>query len=420
MRHAQVACISSLLFMLLHAGCSSDAPTTNGGALDAGADSAAGSAGVGAGGSSGAGGSAGVAGSGECQTSVDCEARLPQTTPAGCAEAECDPLAQKCIFRAKDADGDGHGAAKCSAVGGGTIKTGDDCDDADPDSYPGAWDGPGDGVNQPDRCDAVDQDCDGNADDDPVGGRSCTCDPANPPACSETSDGQAIAGLNSTTAGVAKCKFGVRECNDGKLGRCLGAVGPEVEKCDKLDNDCDGETDEDADGAVTWFTDGDGDGFGDPTTGTTACSKPGVEWYSSLPNTDCNDQDPAAHPGAAETCGDGKDLNCDSGHEDSDGFNLGPCEVGQGACLRRGETECTTTQSSDCSVAPGAPPVPETPFGSKVPYQGAEYTGWDWNCNGSVDLWGTLVTSCASIPSSGCPGNSDQYPPPPYWVLAAG
>ncbi|MEZ4230341.1 MAG: hypothetical protein R3B89_14305 [Polyangiaceae bacterium] len=66
----------------------------------------------------------------------------------------------------RTADGDGHAAANCSAIDGSSIATGDDCDDTDPHDVLVAWDGPGDGANQQDRCDGIDQDCDGNADDD--------------------------------------------------------------------------------------------------------------------------------------------------------------------------------------------------------------------------------------------------------------
>lgn len=42
------------------------------------------------------------------------------------------------------------------------------------------------------------------------------------------------------------CAAGTRVCTAGNWGTCLGQVGPETEICDGLDNDCDGDTDEQA------------------------------------------------------------------------------------------------------------------------------------------------------------------------------
>ncbi len=133
------------------------------------------------------------------------------------------------------------------------------------------------------------------------------------------------------------------------------SVHPDADEfCDGIDNDCDGETDEgDAVNAETWFVDADGDGFGDPDrtvqsceleTGMTeddtdcddaeASAYPGAEeiWYDGIDNdclggsdddvdgdgfpggeegTDCEDTDPLVHPDAIEVCGDGIDNNCD-------------------------------------------------------------------------------------------------------------
>src|SRR5262245_45483592 len=53
--------------------------------------------------------------SGECSLDVDCTSKLPDTSPAGCAEAKCNRLQRKCEFLAKDGDGDGHRAKTCTA-----------------------------------------------------------------------------------------------------------------------------------------------------------------------------------------------------------------------------------------------------------------------------------------------------------------
>ena len=80
------------------------------------------------------------------------------------------------------------------------------------------------------------------------------------------------------------------DCNDHDANIHPGAT--EVDGNLK-DDDCDGKADEAPDHtASTNTTDADGDGYS-PATG------------------DCDDTNPAVHPGAAEICGDGLDNDCD-------------------------------------------------------------------------------------------------------------
>lgn len=68
-------------------------------------------------------------------------------------------------------------------------------------------------------------------------------------------------------------------------------------------------------GAVTWYRDADGDGFGDPDTALTQSEQP--DGYVKKAG-DCNDYDDEIYPGASEKC-DGQDNNCDG-------------EIDEGAC----------------------------------------------------------------------------------------
>src|SRR5688500_15659488 len=67
------------------------------------------------------------------------------------------------------------------------------------------------------------------------------------------------------------------------------------ERGNQLDDDCDAAVDDDPVDPVTWFPDGDGDGFGDANRSLAACEQPA----GALPEgTDCDDADAGVHPGA--------------------------------------------------------------------------------------------------------------------------
>ena len=80
------------------------------------------------------------------------------------------------------------------------------------------------------------------------------------------------------------------------------------ETCNRIDDDCDGVADNDPVDPVPVYADLDGDGYGDDTAPSTACST-GPD-QADRPG-DCDDTDPAVNPSAREACWTGKDEDCD-------------------------------------------------------------------------------------------------------------
>ncbi len=93
------------------------------------------------------------------------------------------------------------------------------------------------------------------------------------------------------------------DCDDTDASRSPDAV----EQCNGIDDDCDGVVD-DGVPVSSWYTDADGDGFGDAHSVVDACAQPADGVKDAA---DCDDSDASVHPDATEVFDDGIDNDCD-------------------------------------------------------------------------------------------------------------
>ncbi len=219
---------------------------------------------------------------------IDCWPDDPTQYPG--AGDWCDGLDNDCdelVDEGFDEDEDGYlDAERCPGLG-------QDCDDSNPTVYPGASE----------VCDGVDEDCDGVVDDDPIDGYPGWTD--------ADGDGWGDSGRpGSFCTDHSGWSNQEGDCDDSDP-----TVFPWAsESCNGVDDDCDEEVDEDPVGELpTWYPDADGDGWGWDALGIEVCSRPSN--YVSL-SGDCDESDPAIHPGAEEHCDD-VDNDCD-GVRDND------------------------------------------------------------------------------------------------------
>ncbi len=248
----------------------------------------------------------------------------------------------------RDADADGFGSAEsgtmvsCIPPAGHVLRLGD-CNDEDARINPLA----------DERCNGVDDDCDGRANFFIDGGPD-----------TEDDDGD----------GVADMRCGGGDCDDADIDVRPGAP----EQMDAVDNDCDGTIDE-APGTVPWWIDRDGDGYGtDDEPSIEAVARPAGRAGRA---GDCNDLDASVHPGVPDGC-DGIDADCDdvldesapriAYYVDSDGDGWG---VGTESVLACRPPPGTSDRPLDCDDA------------DPMIFPGADErcNGADSDCDGTVD-----------------------------------
>ena len=268
-------------------------------------------------------------GSGACVPGV----RMHCDDVVACTVDLCSDTLGRCVSRVPDLDMDGHGAATCLDAHGTPL--GDDCDDHDPNDFPG----------NTEVCDAQMHDED--------------CNPATHGGIDADADTFEDVRCCNGALGSPGRQCGT-DCDDAHASAHPGAT----EVCNLIDDDCDLSIDEMV--ALSGFVDGDRDGFGDPAMPRSAC---GSAAHFAVDGTDCDDTNPARSPGQVEFC-DGVDNDCDtivdetpvavSWYVDHDGDGYGAASSGTtmsctpptGYVLRG--TDCDDARAA---VSPAAPEV---------------------------------------------------------------
>ncbi len=249
-----------------------------------------------------------------------------------------------------DSDGDGYGDSSSTVTAcsqpSGHVSDSTDCLDSDASAYPGA----------DEYCDGVDNDCDGAADEaDAIDASTWYLD------TDRDGYGDATA---TTTAACSQPAGHVSDGTDCDDTDALVNPGSD-ELCNGYDDDCDGDVDEDtAVDASTWYTDADGDGYGDSSSTVSACSQPSGTVTNSH---DCDDTDAAVYPLADEYC-NGYDDDCDGDvdedtavdtstfYMDGDGDGYGRSTLWADACSAPSGfvADNTDCDDSDAGIHPGA------------------------------------------------------------------
>jgi hypothetical protein len=287
---------------------------------------------------------------------------------------DCDNLVDEqgaigCIKYFRDFDDDGFGLANdfkcvCAKFGDYTTQTDGDCNDTNPNVYPGAGE----------KCNAEDDNCDSKIDEPGAWGCTTYYEDAD-------SDGYGN-GLASKCTCLPEKPFTAKtgdDCDDSKAPVHPGAS----ESCDKIDTNCNGlPDDEDAQGCKPYYKDADKDGFGSGAKAKCLCGPAGD--YTVTQAGDCGDELPGVHPGATETCNnldddcdgqldEGSPADCTTYYLDMDGDGYGNAKDGKCLCAPLGAYK--TAKGGDCNDQ-----------NINIFPEGTEFcNGLDDDCDGKVD-----------------------------------
>ncbi len=226
-------------------------------------------------------------------------------------------------------------------------------------------------------CDGLDNNCDGDVDE--------KCDVDGDGSCTK----------KKTTIGKpAICPAGGGDCDDGAKGVHPGAK----EICDSkgVDENCNGVAQEPgAKGCMSYWLDGDNDGWGKKGSKAQCLCKPDVgNSLTAKKGGDCNDDTDKVHPGKFEDCKTGFDdncnditnelkaLNCTAIYTDVDGDGWGDKKKpGQCLCQIDFAKKLTAYKSGDCNDNnPAISPVQQELCATK----------FDDNCNGQANEGGSI------------------------------
>ncbi len=279
------------------------------------------------------------------------------TTACQQGELACDPIERRALRdTCNGLDDDCDGATDEEGASGERCDTGAEgvCGPGREQCVGGAPTCVADVEAGPEVCNGIDDDCDGTPDEgDPGGGGGCPTD----------------------LLGV--CGVGVERCSGGAI-TCVATVEPSAERCNGLDDDCDGSTDE-------AFPD-----LGDAcTVGTGACERASTRVCG--PDSQSTVCDASAGNGAAELC-NGADDDCDEVADEAFPDLGDACTAVQGVCAREGVRVCAPdAQATACDATPG-------PSGDEA------CNGLDDDCDGVTDEdFPQVGEACVNDADFACP-----------------